>query len=661
MARDAVAEVRERTEIVELISQYVQLKKTGRSYKGLCPFHQEKTPSFIVFPDSGNFHCFGCGKGGDAFTFYMGVEHVEFREALQELARRAGVELGTTPTVAPEVDAHRNRLIEINELVAEYYRNVLRNTGAGAPGREVLEKRGIDAAVAERFGLGFAPEGDALYRYLQQRNIETEMAIIAGVLHRREDGRVRDRFWNRLLFPIRTREGRTVGFGGRALGDLQPKYLNSAQSSIFDKSTLLFGLDLAEDAIRKEDQVVVVEGYMDALTAHQFGSTNVVACMGTAITEQQVGLVKRLSRNIVLALDADAAGQGATIRSLEMLPGALDRELIPIGVERASRPGADTMILWQRRFKTHISIVQLPEGKDPDELIRRDPDSWPKVVASALPFLDDVLWNRALGENDRSSPERKAAFERDLKALVGGIKDEMVRRHYLDDLRLRLQTLWGQGRPQVGGGARMGPGRSFQPRLKPGQRPWEVPQAASPQLRAAASANTAAAAAERRERMIILSAINHPELLHDFWEDFAGLDFTARALASLRTLILDVASSEEVLDRAALKTHLSSKGFGPDLDRLEDQAKRLNEWFLGPAAAPDDARTGLRQMIALHRKTVTLDRELKAAEAAFARDPSEDTQAALFAVRDQLSSALGSEALIEGFGAASGRGGGEAM
>jgi DNA primase len=161
--------------------------------------------------------------------------------------------------------------------------------------------------------------------------------------------------------------------------------------------------------------------------------------------------------------------------------------------------------------------------------------------------------------------------------------------------------------------------------------------------------------------MIILSAINHPELLHDFWEDFAGLDFTARALDSLRTLILDVASSEEVLDRAALKTHLSSKGFGPDLDRLEDQAKRLNEWFLGPAAAPDDARTGLRQMIALHRKTVTLDRELKAAEAAFARDPSEDTQAALFAVRDQLSSALGSEALIEGFGAASGRGGGEAM
>ena len=438
MARDAVAEVRERTEIVDLISQYVQLKKTGRSYKGLCPFHQEKTPSFIVFPDSGNFHCFGCGKGGDAFTFYMGVEHVEFREALQELARRAGVELDTTPTVAPEVDAHRNRLIEINELAAEFYRNVLRNTGAGAPGREVIEKRGIDAAVADRFGLGFAPEGDVLYRYLQQRNIDTEMAIEAGVLHRRDDGRVRDRFWNRLLFPIRTREGRTVGFGGRALGDHQPKYLNSAQSSIFDKSTLLFGLDLAEDAIRKADEVVVVEGYMDALTAHQFGYANVVACMGTAITEQQVGLVKRLSRNIVLALDADAAGQGATIRSLEMLPGALDRELTPIGVERASRPGADTMILWQRRFKTHISIVQLPEGKDPDELIRRDPASWPNVVASALPFLDFYV-EAALAGVDQSDASAKSAAIRKLVPLLEAAGDQVVQAHYASLVARKLQ------------------------------------------------------------------------------------------------------------------------------------------------------------------------------------------------------------------------------
>jgi DNA primase len=439
MARDAVAEVRERTEIVDLVSQYVQLKKTGRSYKGLCPFHQEKTPSFIVFPESGNFHCFGCGRGGDIFTFYMGVEHVEFREALQELARRAGVELGNAPSVPPEVDAHRNRLIELNEMAADFYANVLRNTAPGAPGRQVLEQRGVSTEIAEQFRLGFAPDGDALGRYLSQRGIAQEMAIEAGLLVRRDDSSVRDRFWNRLLFPIRTREGRTVGFGGRALGDAMPKYLNSQQSVIFDKSALLYGLDLAQEAIKQADQVVVVEGYMDAITAHQFGYPNVVAAMGTAVTEQQIGLVKRLSRNIVLALDADAAGQGATIRSLEMLPQALDPELTPVGVERnPARPRADAMILWQRRFKTQIAIVQLPEGKDPDELIRRDPESWPGVVASALPFLDFYV-EAALADVDLNDPQAKSAAVKKLVPLLEAAGDQVVQAHYAGLVARKLQ------------------------------------------------------------------------------------------------------------------------------------------------------------------------------------------------------------------------------
>lgn len=436
MARDAVAEVRERTDIVDIVSQYVQLKKTGRSYKGLCPFHQEKTPSFVVFPESGNFHCFGCGKGGDAFTFYMGVEHVEFRDALQELARRAGVELSSVPSLPPEVDAHRHRLIELNELAASFYSNVLRNTGAGVPGRQVLEQRGVSTEISERFGLGYAPEGDPLCRYLQQRGVDLPMAVEAGIAMERENGGYRDRFRNRLLFPIRTREGRTVGFGGRALGDVQPKYLNSAQSAIFDKSALLFGLDLAEDAARRSDQVVIVEGYMDAIAAHQFGYPNVVACMGTAVTEAQIGLVKRLSRNIVLALDADAAGQGATVRSLEMLPGALDQELSPIGVD--SRPGAATMILWQRRFKTQISIVRLPQGKDPDELIRRDPEAWPGVVASALPFLDFYI-EAALEGIAASDATAKSAAVRRLVPLLEAAGDQVVQAHYAALVARKLQ------------------------------------------------------------------------------------------------------------------------------------------------------------------------------------------------------------------------------
>jgi DNA primase len=439
MARDSVAEVRDRTEIVDLVSSYVQLKKTGRSYKGLCPFHQEKTPSFIVFPESGNFHCFGCGRGGDVFTFYMGVEHVEFRDALQELAKRAGVDLGTTPSLPPEVDAHRNRLIELNEMAAAFYANVLRNTGAGAPGRTVLEQRGVSPEIAERFGLGFAPDGDALARYLGQRGVDSAMAVEAGLLVERDSGVFRDRFWNRLLFPIRSREGRTVGFGGRALGDAVPKYLNSAQSAIFDKSALLYGLDLAQDAIRHADQVVIVEGYMDAIAAHQFGHANVVAAMGTAVTERQIELVKRLSRNIVLALDADAAGQGATIRSLEMLPGALDQELTPVGAERdPNRPRAEAMIVWQRRFKTQISIVRLPQGKDPDELIRRDAESWPAVVASAQPFLDFYV-DAALSGIDPSDAPAKAAAVRKLVPLLEAAGDQVVQAHYAGVVARKLQ------------------------------------------------------------------------------------------------------------------------------------------------------------------------------------------------------------------------------
>jgi DNA primase len=438
MARDAVAEVRDRTEIVDLVSNYVQLKKTGRSYKGLCPFHQEKTPSFVVFPESGNFHCFGCGRGGDIFTFYMGVEHVEFREALQELAKRAGIELVNAPSLPPEVDAHRNRLIELNELASSFYVNVLRNTTPGAAGRDVLAHRGVSPEIAERFGLGFAPDGDALGRYLNQRGIDPALAAEAGLLSERESGGYRDRFRNRLLFPIRTREGRVVGFGGRALGDAMPKYLNSPQSVIFDKSTLLFGLDLAQETIRRDDQVVIVEGYMDAITAHQFGYANVVAAMGTAVTEQQIGLVKRLSRNIILALDADAAGQGATVRSLEMLPGALDQELTPIGAERdASRPRAETMIVWQRRFKSQISIVRLPEGKDPDELIRRDAASWPAVVASAQPFLDFYI-DAALSAVDPTDAPAKALAVRRLMPLLEAAGDQVVQAHYAGIIARKL-------------------------------------------------------------------------------------------------------------------------------------------------------------------------------------------------------------------------------
>jgi DNA primase len=432
MARDAVQEVRERTDIVELVQQYVPLKKAGRSYKGLCPFHQEKTPSFIVFPDSQNFHCFGCGKGGDVFSFYMGVERAEFREALQELAKRAGVQLDSVPTSTPELDSHRNRLVELNELAATFYANVLLNSSAGEVGRGLAEQRGLNEEMIRRFHLGFAPDSwDSLHRYFASRGVDPALANEAGLLQERETGGYYDRFRNRFIFPIRDREGRVVGFGGRAIGDAIPKYLNSPQSAIFDKSALLYALDIARDEIRKRDEVVIVEGYMDAIAAHQYGHANVVAAMGTALTESQIGLLKRFTKRIVLALDADAAGQMATIRGLESMQQALDHDEVPI-------PDAMGIIRFERRLNADISIVSLPEGKDPDELIRKSPERWPEIVAGAQPFIAFYI-DTVTAETSDNDPRSKSAVIARVAPLLRQLPDRVVQAHYVDKLAARLR------------------------------------------------------------------------------------------------------------------------------------------------------------------------------------------------------------------------------
>ncbi len=636
-------QIRARVNLSSVIGRHVQWdrRKTQAAkgdYWACCPFHTEKSPSFHADDRKGRYHCFGCKASGDIFTFLVEKEGLNFPEAVERLAGDAGLPMPVVSEAEVEREKTRASLYDVMEIAAKLFQSELQ-TSHGAKARGYLADRDLSPQVQKDFGIGYARDDRGWLRNeLASAGILLEQMIEAGLVISGDEIPVAyDRFRDRVMFPIRDQRGRVIAFGGRALRpDVPAKYLNSPETPIFHKGEVLYNFDKARGPAHQANRLIAVEGYVDVIAMARAGFAEAVAPLGTALTENQLGLLWRTVPEPILCFDGDSAGLKAAYRALDLALPLLT-------------PGHS------------LRFAFLPEGKDPDDLLRAEgPDAVKAVIGAALPMAD-VLWRRALDENDRASPERKAAFERDLRAMAGGIRDETVRRHYLDDLQQRFRALWGQGRPAASAGPRAAGGRAFQPRLKPGQKPWEVPQPASPQLRAAAAANTALAAAERRERMIILSAINHPDILHDFWDDFAGLDFTSRALDSLRTLILDVASSEEALDRAALKTHLSSKGFGPDLDRLEDQAKRLNEWFLGPLAAPDDARTGLRQMIALHRKTVTLDRELKAAEAAFARDPSEDTQAALFAVRDQLSSALGSEALIEGFGAASGRGGGEAM
>jgi DNA primase len=272
MQRDDLERVRDATDLVELVGSYVALRKAGKNYKGLCPFHQEKTPSFIVFPETQTFHCFGCGAGGDAIGFLMRAENLSFREALERPAGRAGITLTPSRPRDADLESRLLRLAELNALAAAWFSHVLWNTAHGEPGRRLLEQRGVDRDTAERFQLGFAPESwDALLGHLIRQGATPDELVEAGLAGRRDDGSLYDRFRYRLMFPIRDRDGRVIGFGARALGDAQPKYLNTPQTPLFDKGASLYAIDLALEHIRRTREVIVVEGSMDAIAAHQFG------------------------------------------------------------------------------------------------------------------------------------------------------------------------------------------------------------------------------------------------------------------------------------------------------------------------------------------------------------------------------------------------------
>jgi DNA primase len=425
MANDAVEQIKDRLDIVDIIGQRVQLRKAGRSFKGLCPFHQEKTPSFIVFPDSQTFHCFGCHAGGDLFNYVMQQERIDFSEALQTLARQAGVELEQrSPEDAPAPADEFAFIYDLNQRATSFFSHVLWRTSHGEAGRTLLEERGVDRETAERFQLGFAPDRwDALLSRFRRNDISVEQAKEAGLVTENDTGRTYDRFRNRLMFPISDAEGRVIGFGARALGDAMPKYLNSPQTPIFDKSSSLYGIDLAKDAIREKREVVVVEGYMDAIAAHQHGYRNVVASMGTALTEPQVRLIRRGVDRIVLALDADVAGQMATIRGLDVMRDTLSEE------ERAVVDGPG-IVRFEKQLKTDIRIVKLPEDSDPDDLIRTDQERWNELISNPIPFLDFYV-NAVIGDPPPTDPREKSEVVNQLGPVLREISDNVIREHYV--------------------------------------------------------------------------------------------------------------------------------------------------------------------------------------------------------------------------------------
>jgi DNA primase len=394
-------EIRSRVDIVEIVGQFVKLKRAGENWKGLCPFHTEKTPSFTVNPKRNIYHCFGCGAGGDAFSFLMRQDRVAFPEAVRTLAERAGVTLPDVGGRAPEVEDRLESLRRVMALATEFYARSLWEA-SGEKARAYLEQRGVDPEVARRFGLGYAPEGwNTLLGVMARQGIGEDALVQAGLaLPRQNAPGFYDRFRGRLLFPIRDVQGRVVAFGGRALAGEEPKYLNSPETPLYVKGQVLYALDLAKTAIRDRSRAIIVEGYLDCLMAHQHGFGETVAALGTAFTPAQLGLLRRYADEVVALFDADAAGQKASSRLEEMMNDVMDLQNLGWSVARTGG--------FERLGHLPIRVALLPPGHDPDSVLRAEGAAALSArLDAARPLLAFVL-DRALGEEDLATPRGRA-------------------------------------------------------------------------------------------------------------------------------------------------------------------------------------------------------------------------------------------------------------
>jgi DNA primase len=402
----AIDEVKQKTDIVEVIGQYVSLSKSGRTFRGLCPFHSEKHPSFFVYPEQGSWHCFGaCNTGGDAFSFIMRKEGIDFGEALRRLAERAGVSLPSRAEPGGRRD-EKERLYQINEAATQYFHDLLLNSPAAERARNYAASRGLSLETITKFKLGYSLNNwEALQQHLEDIGYTKDELMTAGLIIEAESGETHDRFRNRLMFPICDVRGNVTGFGARVLDDSLPKYLNSPQTPVFDKSSTLYGINLAAPAVRTQDLVVIVEGYLDVITAHQNGFSNVIASMGTAVTEKQINTLKKLTKNVILALDADEAGEEAMLRC--------------VGYENI--------------LDAEMKVITLPKGKDPDDVIREDPTMWQHLIEQARPVVD-YTFDMVISKLDLSKVEDKVKAIDKLLDIIARMKHDIRVDHYLNKL-----------------------------------------------------------------------------------------------------------------------------------------------------------------------------------------------------------------------------------
>ena len=645
-------ELRARLPVSELVGRRVKLRKAGREWKGLSPFNKEKTPSFFVNDQKMAWFDFSSGKNGSIFDFVMLTEGVSFPEAVERLAAEAGLPL---PQVSPQEEAREERartLIDVVELAAKFFTSALASR-AGAKARGYLSDRGIDAATQVKFGLGYAPaERFALKEHLGNQGIPTEQMIEAGLLVAGDDIPVPyDRFRDRVMFPITDLRGRAIAFGGRALEpDAQAKYLNSPETPLFHKGATLYNLFAARAAAHKGAPVIVVEGYIDVIATVNAGYAATVAPLGTALTAEQLQLLWRIADEPTLCFDGDAAGRRAAYRAVDLA--------LPL-----IRPGKS------------LKFASLPEGHDPDDLFRAGGRAAIEEVIGAASPLATMLWMRETEGGGFETPERRAAFERRIAEITATIADDSVRKYYRREFEDRLRQLFDlDARPAMRSrsgrmansdwrradrGAKSGryaplPTRRSPLAMRP-LSPGDHYQVASPQLAASPVHRGHRAAVPRREALILQAAINYPWLLHDHLEELAGLEFRHALTGDLKAALLDIFAHDGPADGEAVMGELTRRGLAEIAARIGKAITTPSVWGARPEAAPDDVLTTWKQLIALHHQQHSLINELRDAEQALGQESSEANYSWLQDVKARLSALDGTEALIEGFGASSGR------
>ncbi len=610
---DFLDEIRARTPLADIIGRRVNLIRRGREYVALCPFHKEKTPSFTINEDKGFFHCFGCGAHGDTIGFEMRIDNLTFPEAVERLARAAGLALPARTPEERERAKERTSLYGVLEAACAWFEAQLVGAG-GKAAREYLGARGVDDATIATFRLGWAPDSrSALKQALARQGVSEATTVTAGLLIQPEGGGAAyDRFRGRIVFPITDRGGRVVGFGGRALGDGEPKYLNSPETPLFRKRSLLYGLALARKPARDANEVIVAEGYMDVIALHRAGFGNAVAPLGTALTEDQIQELWRLAPEPVVCFDGDAAGHRAAYRAAE--------RALPL-----LKPGRS------------LRFVALPVGEDPDSLIaKRGAQALREALAQARP-LADLLWEMEIGDRSIDTPERRAGVKKRLETVADQIRDLTVRGYYKGQFQSRLRGAIRGGAPATGRRVRRGV-RAFD-RDRPPERPL-----------ADSLGSGAEGLSERRERLLVTMLLDDPGLLTSVAEDFAALAFATPELDRLRRAILDVASGISDLDSETLRRHLSARGMSAAVDRLSAPRDWPGRWLedgsTGAAASRSERVREWRHVLS-HQRVVALKAELHAAVADHATSESEDALKRIDALRREIEQSARDEGELE--------------